>query len=62
MLLEKEGSGCQNKTLSSASAELKGDIIVNGKKIEEYFFKSSPKAKYLEPLHILIPLESMFLL
>ena len=38
---------------SSASAELKkGDIIVNGKKIEDYFPSQIQKAKYLEPLHI----------
>ena len=37
----------------SASAELKkGEIIVNGKKIEEYFSSQVQKAKYLEPLHI----------
>ncbi len=37
----------------SASAELnKGDIIVNGKEIEEYFSSQVQKAKYLEPLHI----------
>jgi|SRR3990167_9562594 len=30
----------------------KGDIIVNGKKIEEYFSSQIQKAKYLEPLNI----------
>ena len=38
---------------SNASGELKkGDIIVNGKKIEEYFPSQIQKARYLEPLRV----------
>ena len=38
---------------SSASGELKkGEIIVNGKRIEEYFPSQIQKVRYLEPLHV----------
>ena len=41
------------KLYPSGDGELKkGDIIVNGKKIEEYFPHQIQKAKYLEPLNI----------
>ncbi len=41
------------KLYPTGDGELKkGDIIVNGKKIEEYFPHEVEKAKYLEPLNI----------
>src|SRR3990167_6741228 len=41
------------KLYSSGDGELKkGEIVVNGKKIEEYFPHEIQKAKYLEPLNI----------
>ena len=41
------------KLYPNGSGELKkGEIIINGKKIEEYFPNQVQKAKYLEPLHI----------
>ncbi len=41
------------KLYPSGDGELKkGDIVVNGKKIEEYFPHQVQKAKYLEPLNI----------
>src|SRR3990167_9365224 len=44
-------SGC-SELKKGLPAGRQGDIIVNGKKIEEYFPHQVQKAKYLEPLHI----------
>src|SRR3989344_2668849 len=50
---KRKESVARIKLYPGGNGELKkGDIIVNGKKIEEYFPHQIQKAKYLEPLNI----------